>query len=144
MPRASVFAESQMSGFRQRKVCRESALSNGRPSAKPYLPKARPSAKNSSRQPGPLPRVRPSAKKGRRQPVTAGKRPSPAVCFAEGQNLALGKELLCRVSFLCPRQIFFFASKFFPWVYCCTLKYILKFGAFFILLAIFNKFISFT
>ena len=81
------------------------------------------------------------------KPVTAGKRPSPAVCFAEGQNLALGKELLCRVSFLCPRQnIFFsfFASKFFPWVYCCTLKYILKFGAFFILLAIFNKFISFT
>ena len=82
------------------------------------------------------------------KPVMAGKRPSPAVCFAEGQNLALGKELLCRVSFLCPRQkkIFFafFASKFFPWVYCCTLKYILKFGAFFILLAIFNKFISFT
>ena len=137
-----------MSGSRQRKVCRESALGNGRPSAKPYLPRARPSANNSSRQPGPLPRVRPSAKKGRRQPVKAGKRPSPAVCFAEGQNLALGKELLCRVSFLCPRQnIFFFAffaSKFFPWVYCCTLKYILKFGAFFILLAIFNKFISFT
>ena len=42
------------------------------------------------------------------KPVTAGKRPSPAVCFAEGQNLALGKELLCRVSFLCPRQNIFF------------------------------------
>ena len=68
------------------------------------------------------------------KPVTAGKRPSPAVCFAEGQNLALGK-----IFFFA-----FFASKFFPWVYCCTLKYILKFGAFFILLAIFNKFISFT
>ena len=118
LPRASVFAESQMSCSRQRKVCRESALGNGRPSAKPYLPRARPSAKNSSRQPGPLPRVRPSAKKGRRQPVTAGKRPSPAVCFAEGQNLALGKELLCRVSFLCPRQNIFFLlfllPNFFP------------------------------
>ena len=67
LPRASVFAESQMSGSRQRKVCRESALGKGRPSAKPYLPRARPSAKNSSRQPGPLPRVRPSAKKGRWQ-----------------------------------------------------------------------------
>jgi len=79
------------------------------------------------------------------KPVTAGKRPSPAVCFAEGQNLALGKELLCRVSFSVPSvKYIFFASKFFPWVYCCTLKYILKFGAFFILLAIFNKFISFT
>jgi hypothetical protein len=55
-----------------------------------------------------------------RKPVTADKRPSPVVCFAEGQNLALGK-----------KKIFaFFASKFFPWVYCCTLKYILKFGAF--------------
>ena len=115
LPRASVFAESQMSGSRQRKVCRELALGNSRPSAKAYLPRARPSAKNSSRQPGPLPRVRPSAKKGRRQPVTAGKRPSPAVCFAEGQNLALGKELLCRVSFLCPRQnIFFLLPNFFP------------------------------
>ena len=132
------FAESQMSGSRQRKLCR---VAESRPSAKVGRrqnhicrePGRR--AKNSSRQPAPLPRVRPSAKKGRRQPVTAGKRPSPAVCFAEGQNLALGKELLCRVSFLCPRQnIFFFAffaSKFFPWVYCCTLKYILKFGAFF-------------
>jgi hypothetical protein len=79
-----------------------------------------------------------------RKPVTTGKRPSPVVYFAEGQNLALDKELLCRVSFLCPRQNNFFASKFFPWVYYCTLKYILKFGAFFILLAIFNKFILFT
>jgi len=42
------------------------------------------------------------------KPVMAGKRPSPAVCFADGQNLALGKELLCRVLFLCPQQNIFF------------------------------------
>ena len=128
-------------------LCRESALGNGRPSAKPYLPKARPSAKNSSRQPGPLPRVRPSAKKGHRQPVTAGKRPSLPYVLPRVRIWPSAKNYFaeCRFCALGKKNFFaFFASKFFPWVYCCTLKNILKFGAFFILLAIFNKFISFT
>ena len=60
--------------------------------------------------------------------------PSAKNYFAECRFCALGKFFFFA----------FFASKFFPWVYCCTLKYILKFGAFLILLAIFNKFISFT
>ena len=151
-----------MSGSRQRKVCRESALGNGRPSAKPYLPKARPSAKNSSRQPGPLPRVRPSAKKGRWQKFIfvegrlSTKHGRRQTC--DSRQTAFTCRLFCRGSEFGPQQritlpsvvsvpsakYFFFAYKFFPWVYCCTLKYILKFGAFFILLAIFNKFISFT
>ena len=78
------------------------------------------------------------------KPVTAGKRPSPAVYFAEGQNLALGKELLCRVSFLCPRQNIFFLLPNFSLGLLLYLKVHIKIWSFFILLAIFNKFISFT
>ena len=108
LPRASVFAESQMSGSRQRKVCRESALGNGRPSAKPYLPRARPSAKNSSRQPDPLPRVRPSAKKGRWQKFIfaecrlSAKHGRRQTC--DGRQTAFTCRLFCRGSEFGPRQ----------------------------------------
>ena len=68
------------------------------------------------------------------KPVTAGKRPSPAVCFAEGQNLALGKELLCRVSFLCPRQnilFLFFCFQIFSMGLLLYLKVHIKIWSFF-------------
>jgi hypothetical protein len=135
LPSAKPFAESKISGTRQRPLLPSVVLGKEKHSANKSLPRAKHSATTNTRQRVAMPRARLSAKKGARQRVAVRHRQLTAVSFAEctpqgtrqRTNLPSAgkrhstKRGLCRVSALTLGKHILFFSYFCNQTFCIVI-----------------------